>query len=216
MQGARSRAHAPGRTHPSLLALAVVALLVAGTADPAPAQFFRWTDERGNVHYGEGLDSVPERYRSSAVPLGYRNAPAPSTGSTQAASATPETVIRFTPGRHIVVDARVNDATTARLILDTGAGSTLLSPRVLAAAGASLTRGTVAARTRGVASGAEVDVQLVQIDSIAVGEARVGRMVVSAYDMNMPDVDGLLGQDFLARFNVQIDPAQGVVKLSPK
>jgi hypothetical protein len=41
-------------------------------------------------------------------------------------------------------------------------------------------------------------------------------MMVSSYEMHMPDVDGLLGQDFLARFNVQIDPAAGTVKLSPK
>jgi hypothetical protein len=195
--------------------LALITMLAAATT-PAAAQFVRWTDERGNVHYGEGLDRVPERYRESAQPLGYRNAPAPAPSAAAAAEPTRETVIRYTPGQHIIVDARVNGGTYAKLILDTGAGSTLISPRVLAAAGVSLTRGTTRARTRGVASGTDVDVQLVQIDSLAVGDARVGRMVVSAYEMQMNDVDGLLGQDFLARFNVQIDPTQGIVKLSPK
>jgi len=204
------------RVAPGVLASLLLLPLLAGSAGPADAQFFRWTDERGVNHYAEGLDSVPERYRGVARPLGYRNTPStPTSGVTEAPKAA-ETVIRFTPGRHIVVDARVNGAASAKLILDTGAGSTLISPRVLAAAGVSLTRGTTAARTRGVASGTDVDVQLVQIDSLAVGEARAGRMVVSSYEMHMPEVDGLLGQDFLARFNVQIDPAAGIVKLSPK
>ncbi len=191
-------------------------LLLAGSVLPADAQFFRWTDEAGTTHYAEGLDSVPERYRGHAVPLGYRNTPSPAQGATDQPPKKTETVIRFTPGRHIVVDARVNGATSAKMILDTGAGKTLISPRVLAAAGASLTRGTVAARTRGVASGTDIDVQLVPIESLSVGEAHAGRMFVSAYEMQMPDVDGLLGQDFLARFNVQIDPAAGIVRLSEK
>lgn len=195
--------------------LAVVALL-AGAAGPAAAQFFRWTDDRGVTHYTEGLDSVPERHRASATPLGYRNSPAASPATTRETPKSEQTVIRFTPGRHIIVNARVNGSTSAKLILDTGAGNTLLSPRVLAAAGVSLTRGTMAARTRGVASGSDVDIQLVRIDSLSVGDAHAGRMVVSSYEMHMPDVDGLLGQDFLSRFNVQIDPTAGVVTLSPK
>jgi hypothetical protein len=85
----------------------------------------------------------------------------------------------------------------------------------VAAAGVPLTRGRRGV-TRGVASDTNVDVMMVPIDSLEVGEAKVGRMVVSSYDMSMSDVDGLLGQDFLAKFNVNIDPTNGVVKLTPK
>jgi predicted aspartyl protease len=194
-------------------AILVGLVLVAGATAPAAAQFYRWTDEHGNAHFADGIDNVPERYRRQAVPLGLRNAPAAVVAPGPPPS---ETVIRFTPGRHIFVDARVNGSTSARLILDTGAGNTLISPRVLAAAGVSLTRDTRTGRTRGIAKDAEVDVTQVVVESLEVGEARVGQLVVSAYDMEMPDADGLLGQDFLARFNVSIDPAQGIVKLVPK
>jgi predicted aspartyl protease len=194
-------------------AILVGLVLVTGATAPAAAQFYRWTDEHGNAHFADGIDNVPERYRQQAVPLRLRNAPA----AVVAPGAPPsETVIRFTPGRHILVDARVNGSTSARLILDTGAGNTLISPRVLAAAGVSLTRDTRTGRTRGIAKDVEVDVTQVVVESLEVGEARVGQLVVSAYDMDMPDADGLLGQDFLARFNVSIDPAQGIVKLVPK
>ena len=33
------------------------------------AQIYRWVDERGGVHYSEGIDSIPERHRSHALPL---------------------------------------------------------------------------------------------------------------------------------------------------
>jgi predicted aspartyl protease len=197
------------------LAGLLVLTVLAAIPRSGSAQFYRWVDERGNNHYTEGLDNVPEPHRADAILLDYRNTAPPPPGPPGARPAA-ETVINFTPGRHIIVDARVNGTTSAKLILDTGAGKTLLSPRVLAAAGVSLTRGTVPVRARGVASGTDVDVQLVVVDSLAVGEARVGRMVVSSYEMNMPDVDGLLGQDFLSRFRVTIDSSRGVVTLGPR
>jgi predicted aspartyl protease len=202
-----------------LLGLVIAVALGAGTV-PAFAQYYRWVDEKGAAHYAEGIDNVPQRYRSIAVPLGLRNSPAPAAPASGAASqpggdATP-TEIRFVPGRHIIVDARINGGPTVKLILDTGAGGTLISPRALAASGVSLTRGTRAARTRGVAKDAEVEVTKVAIDSLEVGGARVGRMVVASYDMDMQDVEGLLGQDFLGNFNVTIDSNQGIVKLVKK
>jgi predicted aspartyl protease len=149
-----------------------------------------------------------------------RNTPAPSAptpgSSTQAATGTATTEIRFVPGRHIIVDARINGGPTVKLILDTGAGGTLISPRALAASGVSLTRGTRVGKTRGVAKDAEVEVTQVAIDSLEVGGARVGRMVVSSYDMDMTEVEGLLGQDFLGHFNVVIDSQEGLVKLTRK
>jgi hypothetical protein len=196
--------------------LAIFCGLLTTAVTPATAQMFRWIDEHGHVHYGTGLDGVPERYRSQATPVGSVNsAPAAEPAAMPRSSTTPETVIRFTPGKHIVVDVTINGSTNAKLYLDTGAGSTLISPRVLAAAGVSLSRGQRAV-TRGVAAGTDVDVMVVPVESLEVGEAKVGRMLVTSYDMSIPDVDGLLGQDFLARFNVHIDPGNGVVKLTPK
>jgi len=198
---------------------AVAALLftvLAGSFDPALAQIIRWVDDDGHSHYAEGLQSVPERYRDRATPVGLSNSPVSSTPATSAAAATSaETIIRFTPGKHIIVDARINGSASAKLYLDTGAGGTLISPRVLAAAGVPLSRGRRSV-TRGVASDTNVDVTMVPIESLEVGEAKVGRMVVTSYDMSMSEVDGLLGQDFLAKFHVNIDPTNGVVKLTPK
>lgn len=199
------------------MAFVSAAALVAAALGPAEAQIYRWTDERGTSHYVDGLDNVPERYRSQAAPLGLRNKPAPPASKTEGAgdgAPAGGATIRFTPGKPIFVDARVNGTAPVRLVLDTGADRTLLSPRALAAAGVSLTRGTRSGQIVGVTGTAEI--QVVVIDSLEVGAARVGRLAVSAHDMSDPGHDGLLGRDFLDQFNVSIDSGRGVVTLTPK
>jgi aspartyl protease family protein len=189
-----------------------VLLASAGREAAAQTAVYRWVDERGIPHYAQTPDAVPERYRAGAVRLDLAPAPAPAA----AEEAARETVIRFTPGRHIVVEAHVNGTVPARLILDTGAAQTLLSPRVLAAAGVSRAQGARPGRTRGLARDVEVEVERAAVETLAVGRARVDHLVVGVYDLGLPDLDGLLGQDFLSRFHVAIDPDAGVVRLVPR
>ncbi len=198
---------------PTLASL--VALLLA--AAPVPAEIYRWTDERGVPHYSEGIDSVPERYRPVAVPLELRNRPAPAAGERpvqEAPSARGGTTIRYTPGEPIMVDVRINGSASARLMLDTGADRTLISPRALAAAGVTLTRPVARAEMHGVTGSDRMD--FVVVESLEVGEARVTRLPVAAYEMPLARGDGLLGRDFLDRFNVSLDAARGVLTLAPK
>jgi len=200
-------------------ALVLVAALWLALPGSAGAQVYRWVDERGVPHYTEGIDSVPERFRANAVALPMRKeppAPAPAAGAPAGGrpAATGEATIRFTPGQRILVDARLNGSTSARLMLDTGADRTVVAPRVIAAAGISLTRGTAAGTMKGATG--EAQVQSVPVDSIEVGAARVDRLVVISHDIDQSGVDGLLGRDFLDRFTVTIDNAQGVVTLTPK
>jgi predicted aspartyl protease len=112
-----------------------------------------------------------------------------------------------------MVDVKINGSTTANLLLDTGADTTMINPRVLVAAGASLSRPVGTTRVTGVAGSDNVN--FVTIESLEVGEARAGRMHVASYDVTGAG-DGLLGRDFLDRFSVNIDSANGIVTLSPK
>lgn len=196
------------------LAVVLVALLAA----PAAAQIYRWVDDAGNSHYADGLMNVPEAFRSRAMPLGLRNAPAPPPGA-QAVSigvtaAAGGATVRYTPGQRIIVDVRLNGRTSARLLLDTGADRTLISPSSLAAAGTALQRAVARGEIRGVTGTDQV--LYVVLDSLEVGDARVTQLPVMAYEMGSREADGLLGRDFLDRFNVSIDATRGVVTLSPK
>jgi hypothetical protein len=217
-----------------VLAIALLAGLAVLGPSPAAAEIYKYTDETGNSYYVEGLDNVPQQYRARAVPLGMRNVPAPPAAApAPAAPAAPGAPpgappavppapgapktggasIRYTPGQRPMVDVRVNGSTSARLLLDTGADRTMINPRVLVAAGVSLSRPVGSARVTGVAGSDQVSI--VFVDSLEVGEARVGRMPVASYDIDGVD-DGLLGRDFLDRFTVTIDSTAGVVTLAPK
>lgn len=121
------------------------------------------------------------------------------------------TVIPFTPGRPIYVEVGVNGRTRARLVLDTGADSTVIAPSVLRAAGLSFTGHST---IRGVTGQATVEVY--EVASLEVGNSRVGPLKVLAHGAADPTADGLLGRDFLDRFTVTIDNAAGRVTLSPK
>ncbi len=195
--------------------LLVALFLVLRWPAPADAQIYRWVDDNGVPHFTDGIDSVPDRYRSKAVPLGMKNAPpAPATPGAPGAKASGETAIQFIPGQRIMVDARINGNAEARLMLDTGADRTLISPRALQAAGVRLTGPSTTAEVTGAMGSGQM--QFIVIDSLEVGEARVGRMPVGS-GILPPDVgDGLLGRDFLDQFNVNIDSGKGVVTLTPK
>ena len=195
--------------------LLVALFLVLRWPAPADAQIYRWVDDNGVPHFTDGIDSVPDRYRSKAVPLGMKNAPpAPAAPGAPGAKASGETAIQFIPGQRIMVDARINGNAEARLMLDTGADRTLISPRALQAAGVRLTGPSTTAEVTGAMGSGQM--QFIVIDSLEVGEARVGRMPVGS-GVLPPDVgDGLLGRDFLDQFNLNIDSGKGVVTLTPK
>ena len=217
------------------VALVLLLALTLLPALPAAAQIYKYTDERGQSYYVDGVQNVPERYRSRATPIGLSNqggggAPAAASGAPAATGGPaggPATkavggggagkgsaTIEFDANKPILVEGLLNGSASVRLILDTGADRTMISPSALVAAGVSLTEGAQQSQIRGVAG--QADTQSVPISSLAVGGASVGRLMVLAHDMGNPDVDGLLGRDFLSQFNVQIDPAKGVVTISPK
>jgi hypothetical protein len=200
-----------------LLSLVALAAVVLAAPFGAWAQIYRWTDDQGKTHYSDGIQSVPSRYRGTAVPIGFNAPAAPagqSTGSSSPAAPAGPTKIQFTPGRPIMVTARINGSGTAQLELDTGASITTINPTVLSALGISYRdarRGSI----KGVTG--EANVLAVQVESIDVSGATFGPLWVVSHDAGFgPGRDGLLGRDFLDHFAVNIDNAAGLVTLTPK
>lgn len=207
------------------MGLAMGTLLALALHPPASAQMMRWTDDQGRVNYTQGIESVPERHRASATVVGATpalsapGAPTDASASTAptapGATAAPGGVTRipFTPGRPIMVSARINNGGTAELMLDTGAQVTVINPRVLAALGVGM-RDSQRSTLLGVTGSA--DVLSVTLDSLEVAGARVGPLRVVSHDTGTGSGDGLLGRDFLDRFTVTIDNRGGFVTLAPR
>src|SRR5215467_11296409 len=194
--------------------LLVAVLLVLPWATPVGAQIYRWVDENGVPHFADGIDSVPGPYRSKAVPLGLKNAPAAPPAAPGGKPASGETSIRFIPGQRIMVDVRINGNADAKLLLDTGSDKTLISPRALQAAGVRITGPTTTAEVAGATGSGQM--QFVVVDSLEIGAARVGRMQVGSQNIPVEGGDGVLGRDFLDQFNMNIDAGKGVLTLSPR
>jgi predicted aspartyl protease len=195
-----------------------LSLLILALAPPAQAQIYRYTDERGQNAYVDGLQNVPERFRATAVPLGMRNAPAaPATAPAAGAPGKPAgaAVLKYTPGQPIMVDATINGGSTVKLLLDTGADRTLVSPRALTAAGVTITRPVATGNITGATGTDKID--FVVVESLEVGAARVTKLPVGSYELaGSAAGDGLLGRDFLDQFNMEIDASKGEVRLAPK
>ena len=191
-------------------------ILLAALPSPARAEIYRYVDERGQNHYVEDLQNVPERFRRSAVPVGMRNAPAPPPGTeTPAGAKTAGTVIKYTPGQRIMVDVKINGGFTTKLLLDTGADRTMISPRTLQAAGIAINRPVATGQITGATGTDRID--YVVVDSLEVGGARVGKMPVGSYELAGDGAgEGLLGRDFLDQFKVTVDATAGEVQLAPK
>jgi predicted aspartyl protease len=200
----------------------VWAALIAGIVivchpGAASAQIYRWTDADGTIHYSQGIESVPARFRDQAAIIGYdRPAPLPlppSSPSPAPSGPGGGARVRFTPGQPIMVQARINGAISAELMLDTGAARTVIHPKVLESVGVSY-RDAQRGSLRGVTGDAEV--VAVKIESIDVSGATYGPLVVVSHDTGFGRGDGLLGRDFLDHFSVNIDNGGGVVTLVPK
>jgi predicted aspartyl protease len=202
------------RARRALLALLPCLLVLVPRPVSAQVAIYRWIDQEGDIHYSQGVDSVPARFRARAAIIGYDRPPEPAAPSAPAPRRGTGQV-RFTPGQPIMVTARINDAGSARLMLDTGAARTLVNPAVLSALGVSYAN-ALRASLRGVTG--EAEVEAVRLESIEVGGARYGPLLVISHDTGFGPQkgDGLLGRDYLDNFTITIDNAAGLLTLTPK
>jgi tetratricopeptide (TPR) repeat protein len=133
------------------------------------------------------------------------------TASLMTATSVPVEVV----GNAMLVHVTVNGTQRALMLVDTGASITAIRPLVLRRLG--LTVPSTAPRRRvAVVSGETLNVPLVVLD-LQVGDARVQNVstaVVEAFPAE-PDVDGLLGADFLQRFKVSLDRSSRRLSLEP-
>ena len=118
-------------------------------------------------------------------------------------------------GSAILVSALVNGA-NARLVLDTGATKTIVRPNLAQRAGIEPGRGAPHA-TMIVVGGGQLSVPLVRARSLAIGQAEVLAIEIGVYEAtpDLPDVDGILGIDYLGHFAVTIDRQRRTLLLAP-
>jgi len=123
--------------------------------------------------------------------------------------------IRFNPGDKLIpVFAIINKRLRQKFFIDTGATTTLIPTSAVEALGIRIDANTPLVGLQGVA-GADLAYK-VRLESVEVEGQTVFDMDVIAYDMETDRGTGLLGNDFLQHFQVDLDSIKGVLKLRKK
>jgi predicted aspartyl protease len=194
-------------------AFLVTGLLLA-MASPAAGALYRWVDAAGVTYYTSERAAIPEQYRGSAKEIEHPSAREPQPAASPvspAASPTTGAVIPLPTGSPIMVDALLNGV-QLRLVLDTGADRTVISPSALTRAGIDTSVGTPF-RISGITGSSSAS--LVNVPRLDIAGAQVGPLGVVAFAVP-GEFDGLLGRDVLDAFTVTFDPAENRATLAPR
>jgi predicted aspartyl protease len=160
------------------------------------------------VHYTSERADIPDAFRESAEVLEHPSARAPE----PSASPGPGSVLPTPSGGPVIVDAHLNGV-ALRLLLDTGADRTVISPEALARAGIDVSIGAPVQIT-GVTGTSPAS--LVSVQRLDVAGAQVGPLAVVAHAVPGDGLDGLLGRDVLDAFTVTFDAGQNRTILTPR
>ncbi len=117
-------------------------------------------------------------------------------------------------GEVMVVEGEVNGRYPARFIVDTGASSVVITSALADKAGVSRELETTPVYVQ--TAGGVVDAFSTRLEEIGIGGARVKDLPVLVCETMGNDVDGLLGINFLNRFQIQIDPDSGIILFRDK
>lgn len=123
--------------------------------------------------------------------------------------------IRFNPGDKLIpVFAIINKKLRQKFFIDTGATTTIIPMSAVAALEIRIDNTTPVVGFQGVAGG-DIAYQ-VRLESIEVEGQTVFDIRAIVYDLGMDEEAGLLGNDFLQHFQVDLDSIKGVLKLRKK
>jgi len=116
-------------------------------------------------------------------------------------------------GNHFIVDAIPANGRSIRLLIDTGASLTIVTPDVLELRGISY-QDTGRTGVFNTANG-RVRAPVYKLDSLSVGDWQVKHLEIGVLDLgSRSGVDGLLGMNFLNHFQFFIDQNAALLRLS--
>ncbi len=188
-------------------------------------EYYTWTDESGNIHISDSLESVPEKYRHEVKRRTFENEkadePSDTTSSQQSLQADEKGSekpkryeVPYVPygesAKRVIINVVFNNSVTAKLAIDTGAPGTVISPELAKKIGLfDDEQGRLQVMAGGI-GGAAPAVRSV-VDTIQVGGAKIDFVPVTIITSISTAFEGLLGLDFVSSYNVTIDAKRKVV-----
>ena len=199
--------------------LLIIFLVVVGS--PVYAEMYKWVDEKGIVHFTDDLSKIPEKYRYDAetwkTPKEVSapekeekpaSIPAPQKPSEPLGSEIPIKI----KGEVAVTEVILNGREKYEFMVDTGASFTNISWKMAKDLDITIDENTPFLP---IATASDIVLNpLVTIRSVRVGKAEVENVDVLINDLP-GDKGGLLGNSFLYKFRVVLDPINGKMTLFP-
>ena len=199
------------------IAAALLQILLLVLVFPSQAaDFFRWIDQNGVVHFTDSIHNIPEALRATAVRIKGQEPPRPAAPSKAAPATIAKASIPFEKrGQVVVVEVMLNNSVPARLVVDTGATYTMISAATAKELSIDPQR---APRTMPfqTANGV-IQAPLTNLESVIVGGMEVKNLTAAIHDaVPSAQVAGLLGLNFLSNFRLDIDTEKGILHLEKK
>jgi clan AA aspartic protease (TIGR02281 family) len=187
-------------------------LLIFATA-PA-AEYYRWVDQSGVVHFTDNLHNVPQNQRGGADRIQGREPPRSAEPAKPAAPGKASVPIEK-HGQVVVIEATLNNKRSAKFVVDTGASFTMISNAMARELDIDVSQNsrTMPFQT----ANGMIQAPLINLDSITVGGMEIKNLTTAVHDaVPDPQVVGLLGLNFLSNFRMDIDTQKGLLHLEKK
>jgi clan AA aspartic protease (TIGR02281 family) len=197
------------------LAGALFVLLFVTIAALPAAEFYRWVDINGVIHFTDNLQTIPNSRRGTMTRMQGQERSRPGTAKPAAPELTKASVPFERHGQVVVVEAVLNKKTAAKLVVDTGATFTMISAATAKELNLdySQTPRTMPFQT---ANGI-IQAPLTDLESITVGGIEIKNLTTAIHDaVPNANVAGLLGLNFLSNFRMDIDTTKGLLHLERK
>ncbi len=195
--------------------------LCAALASPCFGEMYKWTDEKGTVHFTDNPSQIPEKHKPGAES---RKTPTEISTPQKEIKPAPPAVAATSPGgagidaplvrrgEVLTTEVVVNGRKAQYFIVDTGASFVSINRQMAEDLGIIIDKDTP---LMPIATASDVILSpMVTLRSVRVGKAEVEG--VDAIVHNLPtDTAGLLGNSFLNKYRVVFDPANGKMTLFP-
>lgn len=164
-------------------------------AASAWADYYRYTDKDGVIHFIDDPGKIPKQYSKKAKSYGISQ----DNGNV--------TTVRIV-GNQVLIPVTLGyngSRVETTLLLDTGASLTAIDSNIVE--GLNLDRSKTRSISGRVAGGGTVTGRIARIDYIQVGPHRISDFVIASipHDGPQENHDGLLGMNFLRNYHYRID-----------
>ena len=204
------------------------AILFSLCSFSSSADYYKWTDGNGNLHFSDSFQNVPEKYRdqiekkvfmndahsSSEPPVNAHPAKLPSPNEESKRKPSKKFEVPYRPyegsAKRVIITVVLNDSVTAPMAIDTGAPETVISVKLAEKLGLfNEDQGRLVIRAGGI-GGTTPAVRSI-IDSIHAGGAKGEFIPTTVINSISNSFDGLLGLDFVSNYSVTIDSKRMMV-----